>query len=360
MSAQASKRQRGIALMRIARALPEAVLALAIGFCGGCSGPGEAGSDATPVSEDRESLMNEYIQLARQGDFGGAWRSHGRLFEDARRSGATTSLIASYCTSSAECPAIGHIGWILGKSKADLAYMDDWDCRAHAPNFSCKRWDDWVHSNIVYLGETASQSPPPAQEVDIFFVHAETYGDLRPWTLVKIGDQAIWALLDSGGYSVHVSKDLKTLIPDFIEFFGKPFRHGSPLGTDSIRQYVVLRDFVLGTVIEERMPAVATDDLPQTVVVVRHERSVALFPSLFFLGNTTRSPGQPWAMRQCGDIDSGRRIERRRAIHDSGSVGVRRANSSRGGYRGAAIAVPGRVHRANGRQALPIRTRPGL
>ena len=63
-------------------------------------------------------------------------------------------------------------------------------------------------------------------------------------------------------------------------------------------------------------------------------------------------------MRQCGDIDSGRRIERRRAIHDSGSVGVRRANSSRGGYRGAAIAVPGRVHRANGRQALPIRPGP--
>ena len=166
MSAQASRRQRGIALMRIARALPGAVLALAIGFSGGCSGPGEAGSDDTPVSVDPERSMNEYIQAARKGDFEGAWRSHGRLFEDARRSGTMSLPIASYCSSSAECPPIGYIGWILGKSKADLAYMDDWGCRDQAPNFFCRRWGDWVRSNKVYLGETASQSPPPAQEVD--------------------------------------------------------------------------------------------------------------------------------------------------------------------------------------------------
>ena len=93
------------------------VLALAIGFSGGCSGPGEAGSDATPVSEDRESLMNEYIQLARQGDFGGAWRSHGRLFEDARRSGAASSPIASCCSSSAECPLSATSAGFLGNRR---------------------------------------------------------------------------------------------------------------------------------------------------------------------------------------------------------------------------------------------------
>ena len=254
--------------MRIARALPEAVLALAIGFSGGCNGSGEAGSDATPVSEDRESLMNEYIQLARQGDFGGAWRSHKRLFEDARRSGATSSLIASYCSWSAECPPIGYIAWILGKSKADLAYMDDWGCRDQAPNFDCQRWDDWVRSNKVYLSETASRSPPPAQEVDISFIHAEAHGDLRPWTVVKIGGQAIWAMLNSGGHALKFSADSTTLITDDTESSGKPSRYRSPLGTDDIRRNVVLRDFVLGSVTEERIPAIATDHLSYNTVVV--------------------------------------------------------------------------------------------
>ena len=212
--------------------------------------------------------MNEYIQAARKGDFEGAWRSHGRLFEDARRSGTTSLPIASYCSSSAECPPIGYIGWILGKSKADLAYMDDWGCRDQAPNFFCRRWDDWVRSNKVYLGETASQSPPPAQEVDVSFVHAEAYGDLRPWTLVKIGGQTIWAMLDSGGSALEFSADSTIPIPDDTESFDKPSRHRSPPGTDDTYRNVVLHDFVLGSVIEERIPAVATDHLSHDTVVV--------------------------------------------------------------------------------------------
>lgn len=245
------------------------VLALATGFSGGCNGPGEAGRNDAPVSADgTERAMDEYIKAAREGDFEGAWRSHEHLLEEMRRADGRSSPIERYCTSSDECPPIGYIGWILGKSKSDLAYMDDLDCREHVSAFSCKRWNDWVRSNKIYLGETRSQAPPPPQEVELSFIHSETHGDMRPWTVVKVAGQSVWAMLNSGGYSLKVSTDAKILVPDDAETFEKPVRRKSPLGIEHTRHNLVLQDFVLGSVIEESVPAVATDYVSQDVVVV--------------------------------------------------------------------------------------------
>ena len=267
--------------------LPIPIFALAIGFSGGCSGPGETGSDNPPESRRTDDLMNQYIQAARRGDFNVAWLTHKRLFEDMRRSSTASSPIAGFCSPNADCPRIGYIGWILGKSKADLAYLDDWDCREHAPNLFCERWDEWLRTNKAYLWKTASQSPPPAQDLDISFIHAESHDDLRPWTVVKISGHDHWAMFNSGGYSVQLSQDSTKLLPGDTESVSRSYQRRSPLGTHDTRQETVLRDFVLGSVIEERIPAVATDHLAHNAVVVGMN-ALLRYPQVCFSWATER------------------------------------------------------------------------
>ncbi len=109
----------------------------------------------------------------------------------------------------------------------------------------------------------------PAQELEFEFIHAEEFGDMRPWTVVEIGDEPIWGMFDSAGYeiSIGVGKDWAHLRNLNHEMLSGPLLGRDGDGVFRTRRKVVLREFTLGSVTESRVAATVVDK-PQSYAAV--------------------------------------------------------------------------------------------
>ena len=110
--------------------------------------------------------------------------------------------------------------------------------------------------------------PSVSGRLSIEFIHMDPHNDPRPWTQVEIGGVPMWAMLDTGGAKLRVSRALPFLATNLIDSFGEPYRRLTPLGDYRTHQPVVLRDIGFGIVVETRVPAIVEDQLhPYTAIV---------------------------------------------------------------------------------------------
>ena len=159
------------------------------------------------AEEDRlweaiEPQLAAVLGSAREGDFDEAWSSYRRAFELAGSSELLAMRRAAYCRRE-RCPKIWDLARILGKPRSDLEFL-----HGICPDMSdhrCRRWVASLREGAAYLGDKAA-GRPIAQEVELRLFFAEN-GDPRPWTVVEVGDEAVWAMIDTGGYTVDLGED---------------------------------------------------------------------------------------------------------------------------------------------------------
>ena len=159
------------------------------------------------AQEDRlwdaiEPQLAAVVRSVREGDFDEAWASYRRAFEMAGSSELLGLQRAAYCRRE-RCPEIWDLARILGKPRSDLEFL-----HGICPDMSdhrCRRWVASLREGAAHLGEEPAVKPLP-QEVELRLFFAET-GDPRPWTVVEMGDIAVWAMIDTGGYKVYLGED---------------------------------------------------------------------------------------------------------------------------------------------------------
>ena len=164
------------------------------------------GADAV-AQEDRlwdaiEPELAAVLRSVREGDFDEAWASYRRAFELAGSSELLAMRRAAYCRRE-RCPKIWDLARILGKPRSDLEFL-----HGICPDMSdhrCRRWVASLREGGAHLGEEPAVKPLP-QEVELRLFFAEN-GDPRPWTVVEIGDEAVWAMIDTGGFKVYLGED---------------------------------------------------------------------------------------------------------------------------------------------------------
>ena len=159
------------------------------------------------AEEDRlwdaiEPQLSAVLRSVREGDFDEAWASYRRAFELAGSSELLAMRRAAYCRRE-RCPKIWDLARILGKPRSDLEFL-----HGICPDMSdhrCRRWVASLREGGAHLGEEPAVKPLP-QEVELRLFFAEN-GDPRPWTVVEIGDEAVWAMIDTGGFKVYLGED---------------------------------------------------------------------------------------------------------------------------------------------------------
>ncbi len=189
-----------------------------------------------------ETLLATSVASAREGDLPAAWASQRRALELAGDSELLALRRAAYCRR-AHCPSIHDLARLLGKPRSAL------DSLAGAcPDMSdhrCKRWAATLREGAAYLGAEAEETPP-AQVVEIELLFADE-DDPRPWTVVEVGGEAMWAMVDTGG--VRFNLPVSWVGRESIEFLPVGgFFHG--VDTDGVvrrGRHGVLHGFRLGT-----------------------------------------------------------------------------------------------------------------
>ncbi len=161
-----------------------------------------------------------------------------------------------------------------------MELMGRWGCENQEPKEACTEMEEWVNARKGYLPESPAPPNHPPQEVDLSFLHAKDHGDNRPWTVVQLGDMALWGMIDTGAFSITFRSDQKGLANTF-ELLGKPYSYVSPWGSRDVHQSAVLSRFTLGSVVESPVPALVIDDandgyrdaaIVGTSVLLRYQR----------------------------------------------------------------------------------------
>ena len=165
--------------------------------------------DGSPVDaaegwlwEQVEPLLAAGINNASEGDFDGAWAS----FRDAFVRGGASELVglrrAAYCRREG-CPRMPDLARLLGKPRSALDFLSG-VCPDMADH-RCRRWAASLREGRAYLGEEAA-SPATTQELELRLWFEEN-GDPRPYAIAEIGDEAAWAMTDTGGYRVYIAEN---------------------------------------------------------------------------------------------------------------------------------------------------------
>ena len=144
----------------------------------GAKGAGEAinADRGNILSSDEQTLLEEYFETARNGNYSAAWACVERMFEPAEHS--RTLRLLEHCRSDwDDCPEVDFIAWVLGKSKSDLSFMD-WFCPAGTSEDECQYWQDWRNDIKAHLGDAPSPPAPMAHELGFLVPWAEA-GDMR-------------------------------------------------------------------------------------------------------------------------------------------------------------------------------------
>ena len=201
-----------------------------------------------------EKLMDTTMRTAGEGDFEATWESYSRIHVLMRTSNRARTVHSAYCPRPARCPDIGQIAWIIGKTKADLAFLDG---RCHdETDGGCAQWLERVRLLKGYLNDKPANATHPAHELEVEFIHADL-DDLRPWTIVQIGGKPMWAMMDTGAVWARFPTRSSILTQADHQTYGEPRAMEEADGIVREQQDAVLRDFTLGLVTEDRVPSKA-------------------------------------------------------------------------------------------------------
>lgn len=226
----------------------------------GAKGAGEAinADRGNILSSDEQTLLEEYFETARNGNYSAAWACVERMFEPAEHS--RTLRLLEHCRSDwDDCPEVDFIAWVLGKSKSDLSFMD-WFCPAGTSEDECQYWQDWRNDIKAHLGDAPSPPAPMAHELGFLVPWAEA-GDMRPAAIVQIAGKALWAVFDTADYRVGISEQSPFFTANAYErLWKKPSRrYHQVYGSYGKIEMLVLRDLYLGSVAEHRVPGSLTN-----------------------------------------------------------------------------------------------------
>ena len=223
--------------------------------CGGCLQGATVDLRQDGVVHTADQLLRMYHMTARSGDFATAWSVHRQLVDHVQRTGLGEWLMDNYCPTD-DCADLGYVAWNLGKTKADMESMGQWGCSDSWQEDFCAALEDWVSVRKAYLSEAPTPPDHLAQEVELSFPHVKDYGDYCPWAVVELGDSPWWGKLDTGAYSI-AFKSGPDGLPGAFERVGEPYSYTSPFRESEVHQASVLRQFTLGSVVEQQVPSVA-------------------------------------------------------------------------------------------------------
>ncbi|MCY3840179.1 MAG: hypothetical protein OXH09_16275 [Gammaproteobacteria bacterium] len=230
----------------------------ALTFAMGCVLGGAFGSAADPRSAEVEELLSEAVRASSNGDFQTSWTSHRRAWQLAFASAEAGDAMRSYCERH-DCPEIRKTAWLLGKPIAELAFLTELaDYCRDGESDSCDGWFARMHRLRAHLGTERRSSGQSPQDVAIRFPRMES-GDARAATLVAIGGERLWALLDSGSPHTIVGRDWANLQGFDYAVVGDPYTQRLWDGVEMSKRIVVLHDVELGSATEGRTLGVAYD-----------------------------------------------------------------------------------------------------
>ena len=214
-----------------------------------------AAADDRKLWEQVEPLLAAGVDDAREGDFQGAWSNMYRAFSLGGDSELVGLRRAAYCRRE-ECPRMHDLARLLGKPRSALGFL-----AGVCPDLTdhrCRRWAASLADGARYLGDEAAV-PADAQEVELRLWFAGN-GDPRPWVVVGVGDEAVWAMVDTGGYKVYFQQDwLLDARADFRPV-DRPFHARDSDGEYRRRADGVLRGFRIGTL---KLPRVLANAIEQ-------------------------------------------------------------------------------------------------
>ena len=175
------------------------------------SGSVEASEEPTPdPGEEVRRMVSEVRAAVRVGDFASAWEAYRGVFPLALFNESAHASLNEHCPPT-DCPDIGQLAWLLGKSRSDLGFLDEAVKKLSPPQL-VESWRAFFESTVyAYVGPDRRSDRQGPNEVWLYS-YPSKYNDQRPLVRMRMADtyDEIWALLDTGGFVSEVSKNFAT------------------------------------------------------------------------------------------------------------------------------------------------------
>ena len=219
---------------------------------------------APDPGEEVRRMVFEVRAAVRVGDFESAWEAYRGIFPLALFNESAHAALNEHC-SPTDCPGIGELAWLLGKSRSDLGFLDEALGELSHPQL-VEWWRAYFESvAYAYVGPDRRPERMGPNEAWLYsFSSGEDQGPLARVRMAGTQD-GIWALLDSGAFDSQVSENFAT---------SKEIEFNTLTGLQSSRRWdgseqnfrdVMFKDIVLGESVEELVPGSLNLDPKDTV-----------------------------------------------------------------------------------------------
>ena len=229
------------------------------------SGSVEASEEPTPdPGAEVRRMVSEVRAAVRVGDFASAWEAYRGVFPLALFNESAHAALNEHCPPT-DCPDIGELAWLLGKSRSDLGFLDEALGELSHPQL-VEWWRAYFETvGYAYVGPDRRPERKGPNEAWLYSFSSED--DRSPLTRVRLAGthDGIWALLDTGAFGSQVSENFA--ISKAIEF-------ATLTGLQSTRRWdgseqnfrdVMFKDIVLGESVEELVPGSLNFDPKDTI-----------------------------------------------------------------------------------------------
>ena len=215
----------------------------------------EASEEPTPdPGEEVRRMMSEVRAAVRVGDFESAWEAYRGVFPLALFNESAYAALNELCPPT-DCPDIGQLAWLLGKSRSDLGFLDEVLEALSHPQL-VESWRAYFEFlAYAYVGPDRRPKRKGPNEVSLYYPLGNEENK-RPLAAVRMADglDYLWAMVDTGTYRALVRED--RAVSNAIEYraLGAPSTVRLWHGAETSMRTVVFKKLLLGSSGEDFVP----------------------------------------------------------------------------------------------------------
>ena len=198
--------------------------------------------------------MSEIRAAVRIGDFESAWEAYRGVFPLALFNESAYAALNELCPPT-DCPDIGQLAWLLGKSRSDLGFLDEVLKEVSQPQL-VESWQAYFEFLVhAYVGPDRRPKRKGPNEAWLYSFSGNEE-DKRPLAVVRMADgqDYLWAMIDTGSYRTMMREDSATSNAIGYDALGAPQTARRWDGVEISRRVAVFKNLLLGNSIEDIVP----------------------------------------------------------------------------------------------------------